>query len=529
MRRWNGWGDETVVYPFPDSAKRYLEGLIGPGILHKDATLDEALGKVPKTDLPDYPLVQTDAVQRLLHARGQSLPDWVALRSGEIDSFPDGVAYPENREDIQALLKLAGKELIHLIPYGGGTSVVGHINPLPDGGPVVTLDMSRIDKLENIDEKSRLATFGAGVRGPLLESQLQSLGFTLGHFPQSFELSTLGGWLATRSCGQQSYYYGRIEDLFAGGIVETPSGTLDLPNLPASAAGPDLRQLVLGSEGRLGVITQATVRIQPVPESEALYGVILHDWESGVEALRRLAQERAPISMARLSNSLETETTLRLSGKDKLAGWAKRGMGALGYGEERCLLILGTTGSFRAVRQALRQAKSILRANGGLFTGQTIGKLWRKSRFLTPYLRNSLWEAGYAIDTLETSLPWSQILPASKEILAKMGEALEPLDERAVVFSHLSHIYPDGASIYTTYLFRRSRDPHETLERWRRLKSAATQVILVEHGTISHQHGVGLDHAPYLEAEKSKLGITLMQEISRSLDPSGLMNPGKGW
>jgi alkyldihydroxyacetonephosphate synthase len=231
--------------------------------------------------------------------------------------------------------------------------------------------------------------------------------------------------------------------------------------------------------------------------------------------------------MARLSNPLETETNLRLSGKDSLVSWAKRGLELLRYSDQRCLLVIGVTGDPATTSLARRQALAIARTHGGLFTGTMIGKLWRKSRFLTPYLRNTLWERGYAVDTLETAVPWSKVEITVQEIIQAMDGALEPVNERVLAFAHLSHVYSDGASIYVTYLFRLSSDPNETLERWGRLKSAASRVILAQGGTISHQHGVGLDHAPYLEAEKGSLGVGLLRTAAHFLDPQGLMNPGK--
>lgn len=527
MRRWNGWGDESTRYHFPESAAQYLADLIGASTAIRDASLKEVLGKVPDSRLSEHPLVEKDPLERLRHARGQSLPDWVALRHGRLEAFPDGVAYPVNDEEVRNLIDYARRSGTRLIPYGGGTSVVGHINPPTDGIPALTLDLSRLDQLEDLDETSRLATFQAGVCGPSLEERLIEHGYTLGHFPQSFELSTLGGWIATRSSGQQSYYYGRIEDLFAGGHVETPSGPLNLPSLPASAAGPDLRQLILGSEGRLGVITRASVRVCPIPQVDAFYGIFFRAWETAVEAVRQIVQARLPISMARLSNPQETETTLKLSGKDNLITWANRGLGLLGYGEGRCLLIYGLTGDAITSRLARRQMNAIARAHGGLFTGTTIGKTWRKSRFLTPYLRNTLWERGYAVDTLETAVPWSQVLSTEKAIQEAMHQAIAPTGENLLTFAHLSHVYMDGASIYITYLFCRSQDPDQTLERWGAIKSAASQTIVAQGGTISHQHGVGLDHAPYLEAEKGPVGMALLRETARAVDPDGLLNPGK--
>jgi alkyldihydroxyacetonephosphate synthase len=527
MKRWNGWGDERVHYPLPATALRYLVGRVGEPKPIPDATWDQVLRRVPAARIPNHPLVNIDPAERLKHARGQSLPDWIALRSGELDLFPDGVAFPRDARQVRDLLEYARQNSIRLIPYGGGTSVVGHINPLPGSDPLLTLDLSQMDAFYGLDESSCLASFGAGVNGPALEKALNAVGFTLGHYPQSFELSTLGGWIATRSSGQQSYYYGRIENLFAGGHLETFFGPLDLPPVPASAAGPDLRQIVSGSEGRLGVITSAIVRIRRQPEYEAFHGVFFRDWESGAAALRILAQEGVQVSMLRLSDAVETETTLELSGKNELVNWSRRALETIGYGPDRCLLVMGITGARRAAGQTLKQALQKLRDFGGLPVGTFIGSLWQKSRFFTPYLRNTLWDYGYALDTLETALPWSTLLPAAGAICQAVRSGLREFDEQPLVFAHLSHVYPSGASLYVTYLFRRAQDPFQTLLRWQRMKTAASQVILAYGGTISHQHGIGLDHAPYLAAEKGAPGMRLLRAAINSLDPDGLLNPGK--
>ena len=527
MRRWNGWGDETITFPLPASALQFLESQVGSGLPCIDVDFSSLIAQVEKSRLPNHPLISTQSDERVLHARGQSLPDWIALNSGQIDACPDGVAYPTSDEDVRSLLAYARAANVTVIPYGGGTSVVGHINPLPESGPVLTLDISRLNRMLTLDETSQLATFEAGTSGPEVEKQLNARGYTLGHFPQSFELSTLGGWIATRSSGQQSYHYGRIESLFAGAHVETPIGDIDLPVHPASAAGPDLKQVILGSEGRFGVITRATVRVRRLPEAEAFYGVFFHEWEPGAEAVRRIAQAGIGVSMLRLSNALETTTTLALSGQDRLVRWAGRGLGLLGYHDGRSLLIFGVTGSRKQARQARQDALEIIRSHKGLLTGSSIGRMWQKSRFTTPYLRNTLWEKGYALDTLETALPWADVVPTALEAQQVIQEGLKESREKVLAFAHLSHVYRDGASIYVTYLFRRAADPQETFRRWQVLKSAASQVILAHGGTISHQHGVGLDHAPYLEAEKGPLGMETLRTLSRMFDPQGIMNPGK--
>jgi alkyldihydroxyacetonephosphate synthase len=527
MKRWNGWGDDAHDYPLADPAARYLAGLVGAGPRLTDAALDSVLASVPAARLPAHRLITTAPDERLRHARGQSLPDWIALRSGRLGAFPDGVAYPASDDDVRALLRFAREAGACVIPYGGGTSVVGHINPPLDAPPTLTIDLSRLNRLVQFDKASRLATFEAGVCGPDLERQLRERGYTLGHFPQSFEYSTLGGWIATRSSGQQSYHYGRIEDLFAGGRVETLRGPWALPPLPASAAGPDVRQIVLGSEGRLGLITQAVVRVRPLPESETFHAVFFHTWEAGVEAVRAIAQAGVGVSMLRLSNALETETTLRISGRDRLVAWLERGLRLAGYGPERCLLLFGLTTYRGQLSYAHSEVMDFARANGGLGIGTAIGQQWRKSRFRLPYLRNTLWERGYALDTLETAAPWSAVNALAERVQSALRQGGQAWNERVLAFAHLSHVYADGASLYVTYLFRRAADPDETLQRWRELKTAASRVIVEHGGAISHQHGVGVDHAPYLAAEKGETGLELIEAARRALDPHGMLNPGK--
>jgi alkyldihydroxyacetonephosphate synthase len=526
MKRWNGWGNLKTDYPLPDSGLEYLKGKIGNLEKPSDATVESVLSTVPESRLPDHPLIKTTAATRLRHARGQSLPDWVALNSGQIEAFPDGVAFPENGKQIRELLDFSRSHGIKVIPYGGGTSVVGHINPLASKAPVLTISMEKLSQLLDLDETSQLATFEAGVAGPHLENQLKARGFTLGHFPQSFEYSTLGGWIASRSSGQQSYHYGRIEQLFAGGVVETPQGSLKLPVFPASAAGPDLREMILGSEGRLGIITQAQVRIRVIPEAEAFYGIFFPSWEAGCESVRRIAQSDIPVSMLRLSNPQETETTLLLSGKSWV-NLADRGLRLLGQGDQRCLLIYGATGNSNHVRSTNRAVRSISRKRDGMFVGAIVGHTWEKSRFLSPYLRNTLWTAGVAVDTLETALPWAKVEEASQAIPSSIIEAAQKFGEQVLVMTHLSHIYRDGASIYTTYLFRRTANPDEVLQRWQVMKTAASGQIQAYGSTISHQHGIGCDHAPYLPAEKGELGMAAIQSLCKTFDPNGIMNPGK--
>jgi alkyldihydroxyacetonephosphate synthase len=527
LRRWNGWGDDTVVYPLPDRAKQYLEELVGPGTPPVDAMLEDVMLVMPSSSLPPHRLV-TDAPEvRLRHARGHSLPDWIAMRSGRIDQFPDGVAYPTNDREVRNLIRYAKEVGAAVIPYGGGTSVVGHINPLPRDRPILTIDMSRLNGLRHLDEISHLATFGAGIRGPDLEAQLRARGLTLGHFPQSFEYSTLGGWIVTRSSGQQSTGYGRIEKLFAGGILESPVGRLEMPPFPASATGPDLRELVLGSEGRLGILTEATVRVSALPEQEAFHAVFFPDFEQGLSAVRLLMQSRIPLSMLRLSTTAETQTTLALAGHERLIGTLDRLLLLRGLGHNKCMLILGFAGRAALVGSARREALAIAGSFRGVHVGRMFGNEWHKSRFRTPYLRNTLWEAGYAIDTLETATSWAGVAAMVEAIELALHSALQSAGERVHVFTHLSHLYPYGSNVYTTFLYCIDPDPEENLRRWSALKNGASRAIVAHGGTISHQHGVGTDHSAYLLEEKGPLGMAVLRDLCKRFDPEQLMNPGK--
>ena len=527
MRRWNGWGDDTVLYPLAPAAERFLVEQIGAGTPVRGAGLQEVLARIPESRLPENSLFTTDPEQRLRHARGQSLPDWIALRTGSINSFPDGVAFPENDLNVAELIQYAGRSGTRLIPYGGGTSVVGHINPVAGEQPVLTVNMRRMNRLRAFNEQDLLATFGAGISGPELEAQLRARGCTLGHYPQSFEYSTLGGWIVTRSKGQQALLYGRIEDLYAGGTLLTPAGSLALPPHPASAAGPDLRHLVLGSEGRMGFITEAAVKVSMLPDVEEFHGLFFPDFSSGQTAVREMVQSKLPLSMLRLSTPVETETTLVMAGHERAIGLLSRYLNLRGISQERALLLVGLSGSERIVSAAQKEAFAIAKRNGGILVGKQFGDQWRKSRFRSPYLRNTLWEKGYAVDTLETAVPWHRVDEMLEGIENAIRRAIEPARERVHVFSHLSHLYSSGASVYVTYIFRLADDAQETLARWLAMKTAASTAIVTGGGTISHQHGVGLDHKPYLAAEKGKLGIDLINDALRTADPGGIMNPGK--
>lgn len=526
MRRWNGWGDEATAMELPVHGAAFLRTRVGEGRRLADASLEAVLAQVPASRLPAHALISVDAETRVRHARGQSLPDWLAMREGAFGAFPDGVAFPETAAQIRELLVWAAAQDVIVIPYGGGTSVAGHINPQAGAKPVLTLSLERMNRLLDLDEESRLASFGPGANGPQVESQLRARGYTLGHFPQSWELSTLGGWVASRSSGQQSLRYGRIEQLFAGGTLETFDGPLEIPTFPASAAGPDLREVVLGSEGRFGVISEVKVRVSQLADDEQFYAVFLPGWGKALAAIRELAQARVPLSMLRLSNAIETETQLALAGHPGQIALLEKYLALRGAGAGKCMLTFGVTGNRVQNAASLKQARRLLKGHGGVFTGTLLGRKWAEGRFRFPYLREALWQAGYVVDTLETATDWCNVDSLLNKVEASLRGGLAEEGEQVHVFTHLSHVYGEGSSIYTTYVFRPAASYAATHERWRQLKHAASQVIADNHGTISHQHGVGRDHAPYLVAEKGERGMAVLRSLAAHFDPERRLNPG---
>ena len=524
-RRWNGWGDASVVGELTPYATDLLPSLVGPPSRPVDATLASVVDGVPASRLEGEAGLSRDPEDRVRHARGQSLPDWIALRAGRLGAIPDAVARPVDAADVRDLLDRARHQGWELIPYGGGTSVVGGVTPVATDRPVVSVDLVSLAGLRSLDTVSGLATFGAGTTGPALEAALGEHGLTLGHYPQSFEFSTLGGWIATRSAGQESIGYGRIERLFAGGHVETPAGPLDLPPFPASAAGPDLRELVLGSEGRLGIVTEAVVRAVRRPQRDQVRAYSVPDWRHALELARVLAQAGLDLSMVRVATPIETATTLAMAADDRSRRWLRRYLGWRQQGPEPCLVLVGIHGPDGVVTATEGEVARHVRAARGVGV-PGVAAAWRRDRFAAPYLRNALWEAGYAVDTLETAADWGTLPALAAALGPALRQGLDGDGERVHAFSHLSHVYPSGSSLYATYVFRQAVDPDETLDRWRRLKRAASEVIVAHGGTISHQHGIGSDHLPYVEAERGPLALGSLRAALAQFDPDGTMHRG---
>jgi alkyldihydroxyacetonephosphate synthase len=528
QRRWNGWGDASVQEELKPEARAFLARAIGDGQPVPDAAFAAALAQVEAqaSRLPPHPLVDIRAETRLRASFGQSMHDWLRLRFGVLGRVTDGVAFPASSAEVRTLLAWAREHGVQVLPSGGATSVAGHLTPV-GAAPVLTVNMGRMMRLLDLDPVAQLARFEAGVAGPDLEAQLRAQGFTLGHFPQSFELSTLGGWVVTRSSGQQSARYGRIEQLFAGGTLQTPEREWTLPTFPASAAGPDLREWVLGSEGRIGVLTEASVRVTRAPAAERFVGVFFPDWASGLAAVRQLGQAKLGLSMLRLANGAETFTTLQMAGHANAIAWLERYLSLRGAGEGKCLLFAGFTGSSAGAVRAMRRAASgIWRAHGGVSTGTVLGSKWAERRFANVYLRNALWDAGYAVDTMETACDWPRVDAMVQAMEGAGRAALASHGERTHCYTHLSHVYAQGSSVYSTFVYRIGADYDGALARWQSLKAAVGDAIVAHGGTITHQHGVGKDHARWLAAEKGETGMSAIAAMVREFDPHGVMARG---
>ena len=420
--------------------------------------------------------------------------------------------FPATHHEVLLLLEICSEQRVAVGPFGGGTSVVGGLAPAAanfDG--VVALDLRRMNALLGLDEMSRLAEFEPGLRAPDAESLLGERGYTIGHFPQSFEYATLGGFAAARSSGQASAGYGRFDDLVLGLRLATPVGTLTLGRAPKSAAGPDLRQLILGSEGALGVITGLAVLVRPAPERRVYEGWRFASFAEGTAMMRKLAQDGPLPTVMRLSD--EAETALNLPRPDAVAAGASAG---------GSLAIIGFEGAPDEVELRQSRLRQLL-IEAGAQLEDHVGAGWAQERYRAPYLRDSLLEAGALVETLETVTFWSSLEGLYAAVTTALRDSLAAGGTPPVILCHISHVYPAGASLYFTIAAAQAEDP---LAQWTAAKSAASDAILAAGGSITHHHGVGVDHRPWYEQEIGELGVGVLQAVKARVDPAGIMNPG---
>jgi alkyldihydroxyacetonephosphate synthase len=535
--RWWGWGEDGHVVAMPEAAAALLREEIGADPSappRRHVALEEV--RLPAPRLPDVARqrlaaavgaerVRDDREARVAHAAGRSYPDLVRLRAGDGGSAPDAVVTPESVEQLRAVLAACADGRVAAVPFGGGTSVVGGVEPVSDGfAGAVSIDLRGLDRVVSIDRTSLTATLEAGLNGPRIEGALGAEGLTLGHFPQSFEYSTVGGWVATRSAGVASTGFGRIDELVEGLRFVAPAGEVHARALPASAAGPDLRELLVGSEGVLGVICEATLRVRRAPAERRYEGWWFGSFAEGREAFRVMEQADASPDVARLSDENETRFSLVFASQggavERLGRAYLRARGR----ESGCLAIVGFEDTAEEVERRRVRTGSLLRAGGGIALGRRPGELWLRTRYTGPYLRDELLDRAILVDTLETAATWTDLDSLYRATGDALRSSLAERGTRPFVMCHVSHLYRSGASLYFTFMARQEED---ALAQWRAAKAAASEAIVAAGGTITHHHAVGRDHARWMRAEVGEMGLELIRAAKERLDPAGIMNPGK--
>ena len=525
--KWNAWGDPAAAKPLSDAIRSLLKQVVGLE-QSDDAELDadrvqlrpSALSSADREALAGIvgaEYFRTADRDRLLHAGGKSTIDLLRRKDPGVQDAPDAVLLPggpDGEDAVAAILRYCSEHRIAVVPFGGGTGVVGGLNPTRgEFGAVVSLDVRRFDDLISLDEVSGQAVFGAGVTGPDAERLLGEHGFSLGHFPQSFEYATIGGFAATRSSGQDSVGYGRFNDMVRGLRMVTPVGTIDLGRAPESAAGPDLRQLLIGSEGTFGVITEVRLRVHRAPEAVRYEAWSFPDFATGAAALRAVTQNATGPTVIRLSDEAETGVNLATTesiGDSRITGG--------------CLGITLFEGTKEHVESRHAETSALLAAQGGTSLGEGPAQAWERGRFAAPYLRDSLLSAGALCETLETATDWATIPTLKATVTQALSDALAATGTSALVMCHISHVYPTGASLYFTVVAGQRGDP---IEQWRAAKKAALDAIVANGATITHHHAVGSDHRPWMRDEVGELGVQVLRAVKATLDPAGILNPGK--
>jgi alkyldihydroxyacetonephosphate synthase len=529
---WWGWGSADAARELPPAAIALLRSELGELRSSGRPSSPEEVELPAPRPLPSAleAAVGADGIAaghavRLRHAAGKGYVDLTRVRSGRLEAAPDAVVAPGSLAEIRGVLDVCGAEGVAVVPFGGGTSVVGGVEPLPGRlDRLISLDLARLRGVE-VDRRSLTARLGAGLRGPEAEAALGAEGLTLGHFPQSFEFASIGGFAATRSAGQASSGYGRFDELVTSVRLIAPAGELETLETPHTAAGPALRELVLGSEGVLGVIPEVSVRVRPLPAQRRYEAWIAESFEAGAEIVRGLAQGGLLPDVIRVSDEDETRISLEFSVPQDLGRRLFEGYLALRRRRQGALVIVGVEGEGEAVDRRRSLVARGLRAGGAVYLGQGAGRAWERGRYSGPYLRDALLDAGAMVETLETAHTWSGLRELYEAVGAAIGASLRDQGTPGIVFCHISHAYPDGASLYFTFIARQRQGSE--VEQWRAVKRAASEAIVAGGGTITHHHGVGRDHVPYIEAELGATGIELLRAAKERLDPAGIMNPGK--
>jgi alkyldihydroxyacetonephosphate synthase len=543
--KWWGWGVDGVAFHHQDKPAfaPFVKMAVGIDVdspataptSFEDVTVPESRADAEfVTELQGIVGAQNatvDAMERVVHTFGKSIRDLIRVRSGHLDRTPDVVVYPADEAEVQRVVDAAVAMDAVIIPFGGGSNIVGSLEPhAAESRTVISLDLGRLNRVLDIDEVSGLARIEAGALGPDLEAQLTAKGWTLGHFPDSFTHSTLGGWVATRSSGMQSDKYGDIADIARGLRVVRPDGTLVIRAIPSASTGPSVREMIVGSEGRLGVITEVTVQVHRIPARREILAYLFPNWKAGLEAMRQISESDATPTVTRVSDARETgfsfATAKESRGVSKLVTQGlQRYLKARGWAiDQMCLSFIGYEGSASHVARQKKLVGAIVRKHGGIGVGKGPGILYDQKKFDTPYLRDFLLDRGAAADVSETAAPWSKLLGLYEHAIESANRAYEEIGVKGWIMAHLSHSYHTGACLYFTFAFAHDDDP---LKQYDIVKSAIQQAFIDSGATISHHHGVGLEHAPWLEQDISAGGVAVMQGLFDSADPTGTFNPGK--
>jgi alkyldihydroxyacetonephosphate synthase len=546
--KWWGWGDEGVSFTHTDKPalapfiKRHL-GLDVEGQTSRPVAFDDL--RIPEPSIaPDLQAaleaavggeaVSTDPLDRVVHARGKCLRDLVRHRRGDLGRLPDAVVRPREEDEVAAVMRAVVDGDAVLIPFGGGTNISGSLEaPETEERTVISVDMGLMDRVLDIDEESRLARVQAGVLGPRLEEQLNARGWTLGHFPDSFTHSALGGWIATRSSGMQSDKYGDVADLTRAVRVVTPAGILATRPVPHTSTGPSVREMVLGSEGRVGIITEATVHVHRVPERRTILGYLFPSWSEALAAMREIAAGEASPSVTRVSDANETQFSFATRKDPSLVDRLKSKVLSEYLRRRRdfdleamCLSFIGYEGTKDHVAAQRKLVGRIVSSHGGLCVGSGPGELYDQKKFDTPYIRDYLLDRGAPGDVSETSAPWSALPTLYNEVTAAAQEAFDDLGVRGYTMCHLSHSYHAGACLYFTFAFKPSGQ-RDVLEEYDVVKSAIQQKFVDSGATLSHHHAVGTEHAQWLEQDISGPGVAMLRALFDGVDPGANLNPGK--
>jgi alkyldihydroxyacetonephosphate synthase len=545
--KWWGWGGENIEFNMNDKPELwpYIKDVVGiegeikftPSIKFEDIELppqtlnDKFINRVKS--FIDSERFMADKKERLIHSYGKSFRDLWRIRNGIVNASPDCVIYPLSEDEILNIIKTALDFDVVVIPFGAGSNIAGCLEANNGNGRmIVSLDMKLMDKVISVDKQSNTARIQAGAMGPLMEKQLNSYGFTLGHFPDSFEYSTIGGWIATRSAGMQSDKYGKIEDMLLSLRMVTPTGTIVTRTVPKSSNGIDVNHICIGSEGTLGVITEAVVQVHKLPDYRVPFGFLFPDFESGVNAVYECVEKYCPPVVTRLNDPCKTALSFAYRSKSspiksllgKVVKSYLKDIKKFDF-DKACLMLNVFEGDKENFTNMKKKVNRIYKKYGAFNLGTEPGKAFEKGKYDFPYLRDYVMDRNIMADVSETSTVWSNLLPLYYSTIDSINKAMNQTVKNGFLGCHISHTYHTGASLYFT--FGCQQIPGYELEQYLSIKKAAEDAFIKGGATLSHHHAVGFEHMPWIKDDISETGIRAVRGLKNSLDPNNIMNPDK--